>query len=110
MGKLYLHFVNTFLDGRYWDFNPFPNEKFRHFQTDRSLQRKISILMKMAETSPNGYKTPWKKEKLLGIGDFSFFKSVFKKLDQGLFGKGLVENEKEHSMPPKSNSMLKLLF
>ena len=53
--------------------------------------------MKMAESSPNGLKTLWEKEKLLVTSDFSFSHSVFKKLvlqtgkNQGLFGKGLKQ-------------------
>ena len=49
----------------------------------------------MAESSPNGYKTPWEKEELLVTSNFSFSHSVFKRLvlqtrkNQGLFGKGL---------------------
>ena len=35
--------------------------------------------MKMAEYSPNGYKTLWEKEKLLVTGNFSFSRSVFKR-------------------------------
>ena len=50
----------------------------------------------MVESSPNGKKTLWKKEKLLVLSNFSFFHSVFKGLvlqtckNQGLFGKGLI--------------------
>ena len=55
----------------------------------------ISKLMKMAESSQNGQKTLWEKEKLLVASNFSFFHSVFKRLvlqtrkNQGLFRKGL---------------------
>ena len=51
--------------------------------------------MKMAESSPNGQKTLWEKEKLLITSNFSFSHSVFKRLvlltrkNWGLFGKGL---------------------
>ena len=57
-----------------------------------------SNLMKMTETSPNGLKTLWEKEKLLVTSNFSFSRSVFKRLVlqtpkiQGLFGKGLILN------------------
>ena len=50
----------------------------------------------MAESYPNGQKTLWEKEKLLITSNFSFFRSVFKRLvlqtckNQGLFGKGLT--------------------
>ena len=50
----------------------------------------------MAESSLNGWKTLWKKEKLLIIRNFSFSHCVFKRLvfqtlkNQGLFGKGLT--------------------
>ena len=49
----------------------------------------------MAESSPEGYKTLWEKEKLLVTSNFSFSHSVFKRLvlqthkNKGLFGKGL---------------------
>ena len=51
--------------------------------------------MKMAESSPKGYKTLWEKEKLLVMSNFSFSHSVFKGLvpqtrkNHGLFGIGL---------------------
>ena len=53
--------------------------------------------MKIAESSPNGKKTLWEKEKLLVRSNFSFFHSVFKRLilqtrkNQGLCGKGLKD-------------------
>ena len=59
----------------------------------------ISSSMKMAESSPNGWKTLLEKEKLLVSSNFSFSHSVFKKLvlltrkNQGLFGKGLKNVE-----------------
>ena len=49
----------------------------------------------MAESSLEGLKTLWEKEKLLVTSNFSFSHSVFKRLvlqtrkNQGLFGKGL---------------------
>ena len=49
----------------------------------------------MAESSSNGTKALWKKEKLLVRSNFSFSHSVFKRLvmqtrkNQGLFGKGI---------------------
>ena len=61
----------------------------------KSLQKTISNLMKMAENFPKGLKTLWEKEKLLVTSNFSFSRSVFKRLvlqtrkNQGLFGKGL---------------------
>ena len=49
--------------------------------------------MKMAESSQNGQKTLQEKEKLLVTSNFSYYHSVFKRLqtrkNQGLFGKGL---------------------
>ena len=51
--------------------------------------------MKMAKSSPIGYKTLWEKEKLLFTSNFSFSHSVFKGLvpqtrkNQSLFGKVL---------------------
>ena len=50
----------------------------------------------MGESSANGSKTRWEKEKLLVTSNFSFSPSVFKRLvlqtrkNQGLFGKGLI--------------------
>ena len=35
--------------------------------------------MNMAESSPEGWKTLWEKEKLLVTSNFSFFYSVFKR-------------------------------
>ena len=52
--------------------------------------------MKMAESSPNGWKTLWEKKKLLVTSNFFFSYSVFEKLvrqtrkNQDLFGKGLM--------------------
>ena len=49
----------------------------------------------MAESSQNGYKTLWEKEKLLGTSSFSFSNSVFKRLvlqtgkNKDFFGQGL---------------------
>ena len=55
--------------------------------------------MKIAQSSPNGLKTLWEKEKLLVKSNFSFSHSVFKRLvlqtrkNQGMFGKGLNNSE-----------------
>ena len=38
---------------------------FRLFQTERLCRRQFQILITIAESSPNGYKTLWEKEKLL---------------------------------------------
>ena len=52
--------------------------------------------MKMAESSRNGWKTLWEKEKLLVSSNFSFSQGVFKRFVlqrrkiQGLFWKGLT--------------------
>ena len=52
----------------------------------------------MAESSPNGRKHCGQKEKLLVTSNFSFSHSVFKRLvlqtrtNQGLFGRGLINN------------------
>ena len=49
----------------------------------------------MEESSSDGWKTLWEKEKLLITSNFSFSHSVFKRhvlqtrKNQGLFGKGL---------------------
>ena len=59
----------------------------------KSLQTTNMKLMKMSESYKNGQKTLWEKEKLLVTSNFSFSRSVFKKLvlqtrkNQGLFGK-----------------------
>ena len=58
----------------------------------------------MAESTRNGLKTLWEKEKLLVTSNFSFTHSVFKRLvlqtckNQGLFGKGLSQVQKTESM------------
>ena len=50
----------------------------------------------MAESSPNGQKILWEKEKLLVMSNFFFSHSVLKRIllqtceNQGLFGKGLI--------------------
>ena len=69
---------------------------FRHFQSQKSLQRTISNLMKMAESYTNRKETLREKEKLLLMSNFSFSHYVFKTLvlqtrnNLGSFGKGLV--------------------
>ena len=79
-------------------FNPFPNDKLWTLPYPVSLQTTTSDLMKIAENPPKGYKTLWKKEKLLVTSNFSFSNSVFKRLlqqtrkKQGLFGKGLQKH------------------
>ena len=51
----------------------------------------------MSESSQNGQKTLWDKEKLLIMSNFSFCHCVFERRvlqtrkNQGLFGKGLTE-------------------
>ena len=52
---------------------------FRLVQTKRPLQTTILTVMKVTESSPNGKKTLWEKEKLLVTSNFSFSHSVFKK-------------------------------
>ena len=78
-------------------FNPLPDNKILDWSNlKNSLQTTILNLMKIAESSLNGYKTPWVKEKLLVTSNFSFSLSVFKGLaSQGrqmvsLCGKGLT--------------------
>ena len=64
----------------------------------------VSNLMKMAESSPNGLKTLWEKEKLLVTSNFSFSHSVFKGVilqtdkNQGFFGKGLSPHLPKHDL------------
>ena len=66
---------------------------FRLLPNAKSLQMTISNVMKMAESSLNGQKTLWEKEKLVVTSNFSFSHSVFKRpilqtrKNQGLFGK-----------------------
>ena len=50
---------------KYLPLYPFPNEKVSTFPNCRSLQTTISNLIKMEESSSNGLKTQWEKEKLL---------------------------------------------
>ena len=59
-------------------FNPFPNNKFYTLPYSKCLQTTILNLMKMAESSSDGWKTLWEKEKLLVTSNFSFSHSVFK--------------------------------
>ena len=67
----------------------------RLFQAKEFVDNNLS-LMKMAESSPKGYKKMWEKKKSLVASNFSFSRSVFKRLVQrtqknkGLFWKGLT--------------------
>ena len=60
--------------------------------------------MKIAESSPDGKKTLWEKEKLLVMSNFSFPNSVSKRLllqtrkNQGLFVKELSDFQSEHGL------------
>ena len=45
----------------------------------KRLQTTISNLVKMAESTPNRWKTLWEKEKLLVTSNFSFSHNVFKR-------------------------------
>ena len=58
-------------------------------------------LMKMAEGSPNGWKTIWENEKLLVESNFSFSHSVFKRpVLQTRKTPGLVwESAKDYYLP-----------
>ena len=68
--------------------------------------------MKMVDSSPNGYKTLWKKKKLLVISNFSFSQNVFKRLvlqthkNQGFFGKVLNSVFKCYPTPDTLNDNL----
>ena len=81
-----LPFVSRFILSLFQTIETLPNRKF----AETTLN-----LVKMAETSSNGQKTMWEKEKLLVRSNFSFSHSVFKRLvlqackNQGLLGKGL---------------------
>ena len=81
---------------------------FRLFQTKRLCRRQFQILITVAESSSKGYKTLWKKEKLLVTSNFSYSHSVFKRLvlqtrkNQGLFGKELKDQVPHFQMSFKS--------
>ena len=68
--------------------------------------------MKMAESSQKVQKTLWEMEKLLVMSNFSFSHSVFKKplvqtcKNQGLFGKGLIDFEKNDRITTCPNLLL----
>ena len=51
-------------------FEPFPNEKFRLFQTEKSLQTTILNLMKMAGSSPKGV------ENTVGKGEIARYDTI----------------------------------
>ena len=82
--------------------NPFPNDKLLTSLNSRSLQ--MITLINMAESSTNGQKTLWEKEKLLVKSNFCFSHSFFKRLilharkNQGEFRQKLIKikYEKEH--------------
>ena len=58
--------------------------------------------MKLAKSSPDGWKTVWEKEKLLVTSNFSFFYSVCNRLvlqtskNKGLFGKRVKTKDLEN--------------
>ena len=64
----------------------------------------------MAESSPQRKKTLWKKEKLLVMSNFSFFRSVFKRLilktrkNKDLLGKGLMHLARVNSENKKTEA------
>ena len=70
----------------------------------------------MAETSPSWKKTLWEKEKLLVTSNFSFSRSVFKRLvlqtrkNQGLFGKGLKELQETMDMFTGHHNITEILL
>ena len=92
----------------------YKNERFRLtlsqttnfglFQTERVCRQQFQFWWKRKESSLNGQKTLWEKEKLLVTSNFSFPHSMFKRLllqtrkNQGLFGKGLKESF-QHTAP-----------
>ena len=59
--------------------NPFPNDTFQTLPNWKNLQTSILNLMKMEESSSNGKKTLWEKEKLLVRSNFSFSRCIFKR-------------------------------
>ena len=83
--------------------NSFPNKQFYNFPNWKSSQTTISNYMKMAKTSPTGYKTLWEKDKLLVTSNFSFSHRVFKRLVCGhvktrpCLGQGLPHQYFPHS-------------
>ena len=70
----------------------------------KSLQMTILKLIKMAESTSDGWKTLREKEKLLVVSNFCFSHGVFKRLilqtreDPGLFGKGLRKKALENNV------------
>ena len=56
----------------------------------KSLQTTISNLMKVTESSPNGKKTLWEKEKLIVRSNFSFFQCFQKTYIADTYKPGLV--------------------
>ena len=73
-----------------------PNDKILDYSELKEFADDNFKFDQMEETSLNGLKTLWEKEKLLVTSNFSFFLRVFKRLvlqtreNQGLFWKGLI--------------------
>ena len=68
------HDVKSFL-------NPFLRQQILDSPKPKEFADDPLNLMKLTESSPNGYKTLWEKDKLLVTSNFSFSHTVFKRLE-----------------------------
>ena len=59
--------------------NPFPNDKFRLFQTKRVCRQQFQNLMKMADSSPKGLKNTVGKGEIACYEQFLLFSKCFQK-------------------------------
>ena len=62
-----------------WHFNPFPNNKFTLFQTERVCIQQFQNLMKMADSSPKRLKKLSGKRRNCSLRAISPFLKVFQK-------------------------------
>ena len=60
-------------------FNPFPNHKSKTLPNSKSLQRTISNLMKMAESSPKRVENTLEKGEIARYEQFLLFPQCFQK-------------------------------
>ena len=60
-------------------FNPFPNNKLQSLPNSKCLPMPILNLMKMAESSPIGWKTLWEKGEIACYEQFLLFSQCFQK-------------------------------
>ena len=92
------------------------SQNFRCFQTERVLQTTTLNLMKMVQSSPNGWKTQWEKEKLLITSNISFSQCFEKACTADTWKPGLTW-ERVNPFPhndtfwrPRETSLLKTLL